>query len=452
MKKSVSTLYGEKIMDKNKEAVIDEILYGLEKLGNTVIKGDFATSGIFEPFLLLWALKKMCLETDGNIARDRAFESIEKGLSGDKINLKENDIDYVLGVIEAQSKIPNDALKERFRPSSHAFEKLSGVNDTHTIKVPFYKLDITKDAGEIYKYVLIKNISYFRSINPKVAEIASAILKVKEGESFSDFMSGTGLTSEIVTGGKESVEITLTDNYPHAFALSALYLFLTDKKGKALYENSISEENLQSGEKADKIYVTPPYMGKILPGVKFNGMSLIDIAYVAAVKAAYTLNGGGKAVMSLTSSFAFGTKNYGEEIRKYLVENNYVSAVILLPNLYKDTNIPTLLLVLSKEDNPDILMVDLQGKEKNEEWFYYDKRFESLAPTDKAVKEIERIERERETENEISALISKEKIKENSYNLLPSLYVEKTQSEFRSISEIESDIERVLGELKDLLG
>lgn len=437
-------------MNKEKEAIIDEILYSLYELKRNVLKGDFTSIGILEPFLLMWALRKICLETSGNIARDRAFESIEKGLSGDRINLREDDIDYVLGVIEAKSNIPGGALKELFRPSSHAFEKLSGINDTHTIKIPFYKLDVTTDAGDIYKYVLIKNLRYFRSINPRLAEVAAAILKVKDGESFSDFMSGTGLTTEIVTQGKKGVDITLADNYPNAFALSALYLFLTDKKGKALYENSISEENLHNGEKADKIYSTP-HRGKILPGIKFNGMSLIDISYAAAVKAAHTLNEGGKAVLSITSSFAFGTKNYGEEVRKYLIENNYISAVILLPNLYKDKNTPTLLLILSKENIKDILMVDLRSKEKDEEWFFYEKRFESLAPTDKAIKEIERIEREREANDGISALISKEKIQENDYNLLPSLYVEKTQSEFRSISEIERDIDRVLGELKDLL-
>lgn len=438
-------------MDKNKEAVIDEILYGLERLGNTVIKGDFASQGILDPFLLIWALKKMCLMTSGNIARDEAFDRVEEGLSGDKINLHQSDIDRVLYVIEKTAAIKENTLKELFRLSSHAFEKLSLINDEHNIKVPFYKLDITTDCGDIYKYVLIKNIKAFRTINPKVAETAAAILKVKDGETFSDFMSGTGLTTEIVTGGSPKTEIYLTDNYPNAFALSALYLFLTDRKGKAMYESSISEENIERGEKSDKIYVTP-HRGKMPSGVKYMGMCFLDISYPAVIKATYMLKEHGKAVISLTSSFAFGTKHSGEEVRKYLVENNYVSAVILLPNLYKDTNTPTLLLILSKDAKGDILMVDLTSKEKDENWFYYEKRFEALSPRDKTISEIERIERERKTEEGISAIISNEKIKQNDYNLLPSIYVEETQSTARRVSEIDRDIERVLGELRELLG
>ena len=451
MKKSVSTLYGEKIMDKDKEAVIDEILYGLEKLGSTVIKGGLAVKGTHEPFLLMWALKKMCIETSGNIARDRAFGNVEEGLSGDKINLKQNDIERVLEVIEKTLDIPENSLKELFMLSSHAFEKFSEVNDTQKIKIPFHKLDITTDSGDVYDYVLMKNLGSITGTDPEIAKTAAAILKVDDGETFTDFMSGTGLTTEIVTKGKKDVKFTLIDNSPRAFALSALYLFLTDKEGKAILEDSISQENIQSGEKADKIFVIPE-KGRMMSEIIYNGKSLLDIQHASAIRAANTLKEHGKAVLGLTSNFAFGTRFNGDDVREYLVENNFISAVILLPNLYKDTSIPTLLLVLSKNDNSSILMADLTSKEKDEEWFCHERKYEPFSPTAGAIRKIEEIERERKTEDSISVLISKEKIKENSYNLLPSLYIEKTQHKFRSISEIEKDIDKVLGELKDLLG
>ena len=186
-------------MDKSKTTLIDEILYGLHELGRNVIKGDFATTGLHNPFLLMWALKKICLDTAENYARDRVFERIEEGLGNDKINLRQVDIEYVLGVIEKTAKIPTNSLVDFFKPSSYAFEKLSAVNNKHNVKIPFYKLDITTEPGEIYKYLIIKDLWAFESINPKVAEIAKAILKVEDGEKFSDFMSGTALTTEIIT-------------------------------------------------------------------------------------------------------------------------------------------------------------------------------------------------------------------------------------------------------------
>ncbi len=437
-------------MDREKEVIIDEILCSLDELGETVIRGDFAPQGILEPFLLLWTLKKMCVKTHGSIARDRAFDKIEEGLGGDKIYLRQNDIEYVLGTIEKSLSIKGNTLIDRFRPSSYAFEKLYALNDSHNIKTPFYKLDITSDEGDIYEYLFIKNLARFSGINPKVAEVAARILKLKDWETFSDFMSGTALTTEIITKGKDNVDLILADNYPNAYALSALYLFLTDRKGKAIYEDSISEENIESGLKADKVFVTPQ-RGKKLPGVKYNGMFLSEIAYAAVIKAAYTLKEHGKAVLSLTSSFAFGTKYYGEEIRKYLVKNNYVSAVILLPNLYKFLNTPNILLVLSKDEKSDILMVDLTHKEKDEDWFYYEKSYETLSLRDKAVEKIEILERERKEEEGISILVDKERVRENAYNLLPSFYIENKTATFRSLEEINKDIEGVIKELKDLL-
>jgi len=54
-------------------------------------------------------------------------------------------------------------------------------------------------------------------------------------------------------------------------------------------------------------------------------------------------------------------------------------------------------------------------------------------------------------EDTIENALEKERIRENNYNLLPSLYVEKIRYSIRSISDIDADIRKVLREIKELL-
>lgn len=437
-------------MDKKKKETIDEIFSALERIEASVLKAKFSMHGLYEPFLLLWTLKKASDMTRGVFGRDRVFTRIEDAIKGDRINLSQGDIETTLSIIETSSSLPDNTLNDFFRSSSYAFSRLSLLNGTHDEKIPFHMLDTENDKGDIFEYVILRSVSPIAYTNPTVAAIAEKILSVKDGEIFTDFMSGTGLSTEIITKDAENAIIHLYDNSPYSFAFSALYLFLCGRKGDVCYMDSLSSENLFSGEKSDKIFLSPE-RGRTLTPVKWRDLSLNELSLLSSIKAVNLLKESGKAVLGVTSNFAFGTKFSAEDVRKYLVENNYISSLILLPKMYSDTSIPPLLVVISKSTDHDILMMDLTEKEKDEKWFYSKKNVEGLSISEDAILETARIERERDEVKGISRIVSKDEIRKNSYNLLPTLYIEKERRNYRKVEEIDEEINKVVEEIKTLL-
>lgn len=113
----------------------------------------------------------------------------------------------------------------------------------------------------------------------------------------------------------------------------------------------------------------------------------------------------------------------GEEgtIRKNLIENNHIDAIIGLPaNIFFGTGIPTIIMVLKqRRDNTDVLIIDASKgftKEgKNNKLRASD--IKKIADTVKARKSIEKFSR----------VVSREEIRENDYNLNIPRYVDSSE-------------------------
>ncbi len=109
------------------------------------------------------------------------------------------------------------------------------------------------------------------------------------------------------------------------------------------------------------------------------------------------------------------------EIRKNLIENNKIDAIIGLPaNIFFGTGIPTIIMVLKQNrENNDILIIDAS------------KHFSKVGKQNKLfasdIKRIIDVATERKTVEKFSRLVSKEEIRKNDYNLNIPRYVDSSE-------------------------
>lgn len=109
------------------------------------------------------------------------------------------------------------------------------------------------------------------------------------------------------------------------------------------------------------------------------------------------------------------------EIRKNLIENNHIDAVIGLPaNIFFGTGIPTIIMVLKqKKDNTDILIVDAS------------KGFEKVGKNNKLrasdIKRITDAVTKRISIDKFSRLVTRDEIRANDYNLNIPRYVDSSE-------------------------
>ena len=141
-----------------------------------------------------------------------------------------------------------------------------------------------------------------------------------------------------------------------------------------------------------------------------------------------------------------------QKIRKYLIENNFIDAVIQLPpDLFFGTTIATCIMVLKKsKTDSNILFIDaskefVRGGNKNKLTTYEDDE------NNNNIKTILDAFEKREDKKHFSALVNKEKIVENDYNISVSSYVEQEDTkEVINIKELNKEIEQTVKRQNEL--
>jgi len=152
-----------------------------------------------------------------------------------------------------------------------------------------------------------------------------------------------------------------------------------------------------------------------------------------------SLNKNGKAAIVLdTSSVARGSGNKGsnreKEIRKAFVDNDWIEAVLLLPeNLFYNANAPGIILILNKnkpkERKNRIMLINAslefeKGRPKN------------FIPDDK-IEKIARVFHNWKNLDKFTKIITNQEAEKNDYNLSPSRYVGNgNKEEYRDVDEI----------------
>jgi len=152
-----------------------------------------------------------------------------------------------------------------------------------------------------------------------------------------------------------------------------------------------------------------------------------------------SLNDNGKSAIVLdTGAVARGSGNQGsnreKNIRQKFVDNDWIEAVLLLPeNLFYNANAPGIILILNKnkpkERKNRIMLINAslefqKGRPKN------------FIPDDN-IKKIARAFHDWKNINKFTKIITKEEAEKNDYNLSPSRYIGNgKEEEYRDIDEI----------------
>ena len=180
-------------------------------------------------------------------------------------------------------------------------------------------------------------------------------------------------------------------------------------------------------EKVDVVISNPPYSLKWKPkrDERFEGY---DLAPAKAADYAFILDGlsrltdVGQAFYILPHGVLFRGASE-EKIRKQLIENNLIDAVIGLPEkLFLNTCIPVCVLVFNKaKQTDDILFISAEK--------LFEKSGKQNIMTDAHIEKIADAYRERETVEKFSAVVSIEEIRENDYNLNIPRYVDTFERE-----------------------
>ncbi len=427
------------------EEKVQEVFESLKSLQSEGKGGNFSELGTVEPFLLLCLLKKKTDSTeDGGDAYDRIRFELHKndtGSSSDPVlRIRGKDAAEVLG-----------PLSEHFVTSLSVFDAIAEDRGNYHTGVTLKGLDLERDGSAVFEKAL--RLSYReafgdeRSVNPTVCEIAERILDTHSGDTFLDFLSGTCLSTSVITGRRSGVKTILNDRDRFCTEYAEIFRILSGHDVTVLSEDAFGKDFL-SGTTADRIFVSPVFGSKLSTPYISDGMTLREASGAAVMKALDMLSERGVAVVSLLSTFAFGSQSDFPDIRKYLVKGRHVSSVILLPSLSRRTSVPTLLLVITKKENEDILMVDWT---ENSAAFYYEKKYGTPALRKEAVDELSSVLRTRSGKG--STTVPYEAVEEKECSLLPSLYIEKEEkTASRTLGEIESDIHDALLDIETILG
>ena len=136
-----------------------------------------------------------------------------------------------------------------------------------------------------------------------------------------------------------------------------------------------------------------------------------------------------------------------QKIRKFLVDNNFVEAVIsLAPNLFFGTSIAVNILVLSKhKSNTTTQFIDVTGED------YFKKVTNNNMLTDDHIDDIMKMFASKKEVPHVATLIENSKITDNDYNLSVSSYIAaKDSREVININELNKEVSQTVKKIDQL--
>ncbi|GAB6859217.1 type I restriction-modification system subunit M [Microbacterium xylanilyticum] len=249
-------------------------------------------------------------------------------------------------------------------------------------------------------------------------------------------------------------EINLT-----TYNLARMNMFLHDidyEKFDIAHGDTLLDPMHRDAEPFEAIVSNPPYSVKwdgdadpllinderFAPAGVLAPKSKADLAFTMHILNSLSVNGTAAIVEFPGVLYRGGAE---QKIRKYLIDNNYVDAVIQLPpDLFFGTTIATCVIVLkkSKSDNA-VLFIDASAE------FTRVGNKNKLTPDHQ--QNIIDLFGARRSVDHVAALVSNADIGENGYNIAVSSYVEARDTrEVIDITELNAEIERIVARQAEL--
>lgn len=194
------------------------------------------------------------------------------------------------------------------------------------------------------------------------------------------------------------------------------------------FDDNDKENTYEPLTNLDAVVSNPPYSQPWDPSGKksdprFNGYGLAPKSkadYAFLLHDLYHLRAGGIMTIVLPHGVLFRGGEEGE-IRKNLIENNNIDAIIGLPsNIFFGTGIPTIVMVLKKNrKDDDVLIIDAS------KGFIKDGKNNKLRARD--IKKIVDVYNTRADVDSFSRKVTRNEIRDNSYNLNIPRYVDSSE-------------------------
>lgn len=366
-------------------------------------------------------------------------------------------------------------------PTALVLEKVVTQLDSITMK--------DKDTrGDVYEYLLAKMSTsgtngQFRT--PRhIIKMMVELLQPTPADTICDPACGTGgflvATSEYLE--EKHKDLFNDDSLRHHYMNDMFYGFDTDQTMLRIsamnmimhgidnptidYKDSISEDNTDN-DKYSIILANPPFKGTI--DFERTAPSLLKVCKTKKTELLFltlflrTLKIGGRCACIVPDGVLFGSSNAHKDIRKDLIENNKLEAVISMPSgVFKPyAGVSTGILIFTKTttggtDNvwfydmtaDGYTLDDKRSPIKDNDIPDIIERFNNLD------KEVERARTDK------SFMVSKQEIVDNGYDLSINKYKEIVQEKveyespkviLREIMDMEEDFQKQLKELEELL-
>jgi len=404
-----------------------------------------------------------------NVTLSNVFRNIEASAKGQP---SEGDIKGLFDDFDVNSKKLGASAKDRNKRLADLLESIGGL------KLGNYT-DNTIDAfGDAYEYLMKMYASnagksggeFFTP--PEVSELLArlTIVDKKSVNKVYDPACGSGslllkfsklLGEENIRQGYFGQEINIT-----TYNLARINMFLHGinyNKFDIAHGDTLTNPKHWDDEPFEAIVSNPPYSIKwegdsnpiLINDPRFSPAGVLapkskaDLAFVMHMLAWLAPNGTAAIVEFPGVLYRGGVE---QKIRKYLVENNYIDTVIQLPpDLFFGTGIATCIIVLKKNKTDNkILFIDaskeyVRGGNKNRLTTYEDDK------DNNNIKTILDAFEKREEKGHFSALVDKEKIAENDYNISVSSYVEPEDTrEVIDIKELNKKIAEIVKKQSEL--
>jgi type I restriction enzyme M protein len=406
--------------------------------------------------------KNACDDANFNETLSRVFDNIENSAKGFE---SEDDLKGLFDDLDVNSKKLGNTVDQRnqklkklidaigdFKLDNYYDSEIDIFGDTYEYLLGKYASDAGKKGGEFYT-------------PQEVSELLAEITTVgkKEVNKVYDPCCGSGslLLKFAKVLGKEKVrigffgqEINLT-----TYNLCRINMFLHDinyNHFDIAHGDTLTDPKHWDDEPFEAIVSNPPYRIKwdgdanplLINDPRFSPAGVLapkskaDLAFVMHILSWLSTNGTAAIVEFPGILYCGGAE---QKIRKYLIDNNYIDAVIQLPsNLFFGVSIATCIIVLkkSKKDNK-ILFIDASKefvKSGNKNKLSEENRKKALnAFTSR--KDIEYF----------AKLVDNKEIADNDYNIAVSSYViaEDTR-EVINIKELNKKIEEIVKRQQEL--
>lgn len=398
-------------------------------------------------------------ETKGDI---ECFARLQKQFATSDVGGGPNLIIPVLDCVDRRynlngllNKTVNDYAKELFGLDDSWSRKSASLNDFEDIMNSLSKIDLEEiDENEKGKYVvktLLENMQRDSLSNRIVSnfisrfelgEIAREILMVNDNETFIDFAAGVGSTTFAIVNDNYS-NIKNYDVDKDSLSIFAMLSIMNGYKNfKVKCEDTLSNPDFI--EKANKIFVDLPVNTKIA-NLRF-GMKT-ESSLIATEKTIDCLLDNGIGVITSNSNPLYSNTGSNVEIKKHIIENRYLQAVISLPFTWVGSVANINIIVVSKKINKGVLFVNCNNKLPNS--YVSEDKDKGIVISKEGLKYIGNIIKNNSEIDNISRLVSYQEIDKNNYNLMPNTYI-KDQFEVEQITIEEIDLK--LKELYAQLG